>query len=834
MGLNILGHQAKSVSPVLNDVFVVKIMWNQGEEYEELPSCVGFTPPSPKWKVELQSFGNNSCKFLIPDYDSVEDATIELLEYSDLRVSDKIAKMLSYVFDFNVDKWWYLEKNIHEIVVEVYDNTFSSIKYTYVFRYIKITKYNNYDLSYTDDSPVKWSISFNFMYYKQYAGVYQKDITAGVDTENYNYDYEKANNATAAAAAKIAEKEKAPDISSDLDKIGGMNSSNLDNDAAEKVNEEKAAEKKKKEEEAKQKNGEKSEGVGCKDPLDGILTGNAPSNDQEFVFEDVEVKADPPAQATAPAAPAKPENNDQELVLDNVDIKADAEPPKTSSVDVSGMTAAAADEAAKEQQAANVQDRANELVKKVHYGEIDSKGGWVGNAKKAGYTDEEIAEAKKQFNGNAEYKANWEQHKAQEAYNDAEDKALNREIAAAEKEYDLKAKYSGKADIPTAGEMEDLQKTQSEFNKANEKKEEAKERLDKANAEKEKNKGRASELPALQGDKATKNSDDQEFVFDDVEVKADEKPKAEEMKSGASDGHKETGGSDAADAAAKAKADAEAKAKKAEKEAADKKAEEAQKKANEEAKKKQEAEAAKKKADEEAKKKAAEEKQKKEAEQKKKEQAKKEEAKKAPDYGANNGKKTEDKKEEKKEEKKTQGATREKDAAGHSRQKNADGTIIYHDAAGNSYWQTGKDFYNMEKNDQGQLVPTTKANDIKVRHYNGDASSDYKPYTELVKGSGIEPEVLYTNNPNATSGNKKSTSSSNPIYSKQNIEKLAAACAQKDIGEGTYKGSKGSNYSIGFGGYSDNNDRLAFDKAYNDYMQKNAKEKPKQDTSSKK
>lgn len=191
MGLNIYERQAIA-APQLNDTFLVKIKWNKSDtEYEELPSCIGFTAPMPKWKEELQTFGNNSYKFLIPDYDSVDDVQLEFLEYADLRISDKIAKMLSYVFNFEEDKWWYLERNIYELVVEIYNNNFSNVSYTYVFKYLKITKYDNYELNYSDDTPVKWNISLNFMHYQQYAGGYNVSSLA-TDSYDFNYDSENA------------------------------------------------------------------------------------------------------------------------------------------------------------------------------------------------------------------------------------------------------------------------------------------------------------------------------------------------------------------------------------------------------------------------------------------------------------------------------------------------------------------------------------------------------------------------------------------------------------------------------------------------------------------
>lgn len=193
MGLNIYERQAIA-APQLNDTFLVKIKWNKSDtEYEELPSCIGFTAPMPKWKEELQTFGNNSYIFLIPDYDSVDDVQLEFLEYADLRISDKIAKMLSYVFNFEEDKWWYLERNIYELVVEIYDNNFSNVSYTYVFKYLKITKYDNYELNYSDDTPVKWNISLNFMHYQQYAGGYNVGSLA---TDSY-YSYDSENAAAA-------------------------------------------------------------------------------------------------------------------------------------------------------------------------------------------------------------------------------------------------------------------------------------------------------------------------------------------------------------------------------------------------------------------------------------------------------------------------------------------------------------------------------------------------------------------------------------------------------------------------------------------------------------
>lgn len=164
MGLNVF-QQIDNFIPKLNDTFRVYIRWNENDELQELQSCIGFTIPQPKYKDEYQFFGNQAQRFLIPDYESFDDVKIELYEYNDLRIGQLVSKCLSYNYDFKNN--YYINKFIYQLLIEILDNNFEKKVYTYDFRLIKLTNYENYELGTEANDPTKWSLSFSYMYFHQ-------------------------------------------------------------------------------------------------------------------------------------------------------------------------------------------------------------------------------------------------------------------------------------------------------------------------------------------------------------------------------------------------------------------------------------------------------------------------------------------------------------------------------------------------------------------------------------------------------------------------------------------------------------------------------------------
>ena len=137
----------------------------------ELFNCTDVTLPAFKYKTEIYKYGNNEKTFLLPDYSSLDDLSIELMEYYDkndnLVVQQLVNLFLNKLFD--TDTFTYrMHKNayIKQLDVNVYDNNFSMLMYTYTFKYLKLTNYTKYDLDYSSNSPAKWKLSFSYMEYE--------------------------------------------------------------------------------------------------------------------------------------------------------------------------------------------------------------------------------------------------------------------------------------------------------------------------------------------------------------------------------------------------------------------------------------------------------------------------------------------------------------------------------------------------------------------------------------------------------------------------------------------------------------------------------------------
>ena len=166
MSLSVFSHD---ISIKLPDTFIVSIKWNKTDsDYTVLRSCTQFQPPVVKYKKEIQNFGNNGWAFVIPEWE-VDDVSFTFNEDTNFSTSKLLSHAMQYLFDFSDDKWYYKENNIYEILVDVYDNNFNKIVYRYTYRYLKLVKYENYQLDYSNDALTSLSLTFSFMYANEQA-----------------------------------------------------------------------------------------------------------------------------------------------------------------------------------------------------------------------------------------------------------------------------------------------------------------------------------------------------------------------------------------------------------------------------------------------------------------------------------------------------------------------------------------------------------------------------------------------------------------------------------------------------------------------------------------
>src|SRR5574344_109785 len=161
MSLSVFSHD---ISIKLPDTFIVSIKWNKTDsDYTILRSCTQFQPPVVKYKKEIQNFGNNGWAFVIPEWE-VDDVSFTFNEDTNFSTYKLLSHAMQYLFDFSDDKWYYKENNIYEILVDVYDNNFNKIIYRYTYRYLKLVKYENYQLDYSNDALTSLSLSFSLMH----------------------------------------------------------------------------------------------------------------------------------------------------------------------------------------------------------------------------------------------------------------------------------------------------------------------------------------------------------------------------------------------------------------------------------------------------------------------------------------------------------------------------------------------------------------------------------------------------------------------------------------------------------------------------------------------
>lgn len=337
MSLSVFSHD---ISIKLPDTFIVSIKWNKTDsDYAVLRSCTQFQPPVVKYKKEIQNFGNNGWAFVIPEWE-VDDVSFTFNEDTNFSISKLLSHAMQYLFDFSDDKWYYKENNIYEILVDVYDNNFNKIIYRYTYRYLKLVKYENYQLDYSNDALTSLSLTFSFMYANEQA--------CDIDPNSSNVP-DITDNTQDAPPAKSLSQDIAKDYNKPAMKPEDANS-NTQQDRSNQQTSEQAA--------AKALESQKTE------------SKQTPKTEQ----------------VQTPAADKQETNNDQQIVLDNVDNKANEgagakktkETATTNPVDLSKLSG---------------NDRIDELAYRMMRGQLDNGKLRYDKTYKAGYTESERAAA---------------------------------------------------------------------------------------------------------------------------------------------------------------------------------------------------------------------------------------------------------------------------------------------------------------------------------------------------------------------------------------------------------------------------------------------------------
>ena len=337
MSLSVFSHD---ISIKLPDTFIVSIKWNKGDsDYTVLRSCTQFKPPVVKYKKEVQNFGNNGWAFVIPEWE-VDDVSFTFNEDTNFSTSKLLSHAMQYLFDFSDDKWYYKENNIYEILVDVYDNNFNKIVYRYTYRYLKLVKYENYQLDYSNDALTSLSLTFSFMYANEQA--------CDIDPSSSNIPDITDNTQDAPPATSLSQ-----DIAQDYNKPAmkpedAISNTQQDRSSNQQTSEQAAA--------------------------------------QVLESQKTESKQTPKTEQVQTPAAKSQESNDQQIVLDNVDNKANEgagakktkETATTNPVDLNKLSG---------------DDRIDELAYRMMRGQLDNGKSRYDKTYKAGYTESERAAA---------------------------------------------------------------------------------------------------------------------------------------------------------------------------------------------------------------------------------------------------------------------------------------------------------------------------------------------------------------------------------------------------------------------------------------------------------
>lgn len=337
MSLTVFSHD---ISIKLPDTFIVSIKWNKTDsDYTVLRSCTQFQPPVVKYKKEIQNFGNNGWAFVIPEWE-VDDVSFTFNEDTNFSTSKLLSHAMQYLFDFSDDKWYYKENNIYEILVDVYDNNFNKIIYRYTYRYLKLVKYENYQLDYSNDALTSLSLTFSFMYANEQA--------CDIDPNSSNIPDITDTTQDAPLATSLSQ-----DIAQDYNKPAMKPEDVISNTQQDRSS-----------------NQQTSEQAAAK-----ALESQKTESKQTPKTEEIQ----------SPAAKSQ-ESNDQQIVLDNVDNKANEgagakktkETAATNPVDLSKLSG---------------NDRIDELAYRMMRGQLDNGKSRYDKTYKAGYTESERAAA---------------------------------------------------------------------------------------------------------------------------------------------------------------------------------------------------------------------------------------------------------------------------------------------------------------------------------------------------------------------------------------------------------------------------------------------------------
>ena len=337
MSLSVFSHD---ISIKLPDTFIVSIKWNKTDsDYTVLRSCTQFQPPVVKYKKEIQNFGNNGWAFVIPEWE-VDDVSFTFNEDTNFSTSKLLSHAMQYLFDFSDDKWYYKENNIYEILVDVYDNNFNKIIYRYIYRYLKLVKYENYQLDYSNDALTSLSLTFSFMYANEQA--------CDIDPNSSNVPDITDNTQDAPPATSLSQ-----DIAQDYNKPAmkpedAISNTQQDRSSNQQTSEQAAA--------------------------------------QVLECQKTESKQTPKTEQVQTPAAKAPESNDKEIVLDNVDNKANEgagakktkETAATNPIDLNKLSG---------------DDRIDELAYRMMRGQLGNGKSRYDKTYKAGYTESERAAA---------------------------------------------------------------------------------------------------------------------------------------------------------------------------------------------------------------------------------------------------------------------------------------------------------------------------------------------------------------------------------------------------------------------------------------------------------
>ena len=337
MSLSVFSHDIYIKLP---DTFIVSIKWNKTDsDYTILRSCTQFQPPIVKYKKEIQNFGNNGWAFVIPEWE-VDDVSFTFNEDTNFSTSKLLSHAMQYLFDFSDDKWYYKENNIYEILVDVYDNNFNKIIYRYTYRYLKLVKYENYQLDYSNDALTSLSLTFSFMYANEQA--------CDIDPNSSNIPDITDTTQDAPPATSLSQ-DIAQDYNKPAMKPEDANSNTQQDRSNQQTSEQAAAQ---------------------------VLESQKTESKQTPKTEQVQT----------PAADKQETNNDKDIVLDNVDNKAiegagakkTKETAATNPVDLSKLSG---------------NDRIDELAYRMMRGQLDNGKSRYDKTYKAGYTESERAAA---------------------------------------------------------------------------------------------------------------------------------------------------------------------------------------------------------------------------------------------------------------------------------------------------------------------------------------------------------------------------------------------------------------------------------------------------------